>query len=55
MQQECDREIFTPLKKLPRSFYDRDTVTVASELLGKYLVHVRDNVVQVGRLVEVEA
>jgi len=37
--------------KLNRSFYDRDTVTVARELLGKCLVHGD----RVGRIVEVEA
>ncbi len=37
--------------KLPRSFYDRDTIVVATDLLGKFLVHGR----RVGRIVEVEA
>ncbi len=45
----------TSLRKLPRSFYDRDTITVARELLGKYLVHVRDDAEKIGRIVEVEA
>ena len=40
---------------LPRSFYDRDTVQVAQELLGKHLVHVVDGVARVGRIVETEA
>ena len=40
---------------LPRSFYDRDTVTVAHELLGKHLVHRVAGVERVGRIVEVEA
>ncbi len=43
------------MKKLARAFYDRDTVTVAIELLGKHLVHVSDGVRRVGRIVEVEA
>jgi len=40
---------------LPRSFYDRDTVEVAHDLLGKHLVHAVDGVERVGRIVEVEA
>ena len=43
------------MRKLPRSFYDRDTVVVAHELLGMHLVHVVDGVERVGRIVEVEA
>jgi DNA-3-methyladenine glycosylase len=43
------------MQKLPRSFYDRDTVTVARELLGKWLVHVARGVERIGRIVEVEA
>lgn len=43
------------MRKLPRSFYDRDTVIVARELLGKHLVHRRKGVSCVGRIVEVEA
>lgn len=42
-------------RKLPREFYDRDTIVVARELLGKRLVHVFEGVEQVGRIVEVEA
>jgi len=43
------------MRKLPRSFYDRDTIEVAHELLGKYLVHAVAGVERVGRIVEVEA
>jgi DNA-3-methyladenine glycosylase len=43
------------LKKLSKSFYDRDTILVAKELLGKYLVRIHRGVRRVGRIVEVEA
>lgn len=43
------------MRKLPRTFYDRDPVEVAHELLGKHLVHVVRGRERVGRIVEVEA
>src|SRR5712692_10069713 len=43
------------MRKLGRTFYDRDTRTDAQELLGKYLVHVWRGVERVGRIVAVEA
>jgi len=43
------------MPKLPRPFYDRDTVTVARELLGKILVHRVGQTELQGRIVEVEA
>jgi len=43
------------MQKLPRSFYDRDTILVAKELLGKFLVHDSDGVERIGRIVETEA
>ncbi len=43
------------MQKLEREFYNRDSVTVAKELLGKYLVHVVENEELIGKIVEVEA
>ncbi|MFT9849257.1 DNA-3-methyladenine glycosylase [Aneurinibacillus sp. REN35] len=43
------------LHKLPRDFYNRDTLIVARELLGKHLVHIVDGIAREGRIVEVEA
>ncbi|MDP1603328.1 MAG: DNA-3-methyladenine glycosylase [Legionella sp.] len=43
------------MRKLSQDFYDRDTTTVAKELLGKYLVHSVNGVEHVGKIVEVEA
>ena len=43
------------MRKLPRAFYDRDTVIVARELLGKWLVRRSRGREQIGRIVEVEA
>jgi DNA-3-methyladenine glycosylase len=43
------------MEKLPRTFYDRDPIAVARDLLGKHLVHVSEGVERVGRIVEVEA
>ena len=43
------------MKRLPRSFYARDTTAVAQDLLGKHVVHVVRGIERVGRIVEVEA
>jgi len=43
------------MRKLPRSFYGRDTIVVAKELLGKHLVHQSSGLKRVGKIVEVEA
>lgn len=43
------------MQPLPRSFYDRNTVAVAQDLLGKLLVHRVAETELIGRIVEVEA
>jgi DNA-3-methyladenine glycosylase len=43
------------MKKLLREFYNRASVDVAVDLLGKYLVHIVDGVQIICRIVEVEA
>ncbi len=43
------------MQKLPREFYDRNTIAVARDLLGKLLVHVSGGVERIGKIVEVEA
>jgi DNA-3-methyladenine glycosylase len=42
-------------KILPASFYERDTLIVAEELLGKYLVRQIRSKKMIGKIVEVEA
>lgn len=43
------------LKKLPRNFYSKDTISIAKNLLGKILVHDINGKQLSGRIVETEA
>ena len=43
------------MKKIPRTFYARNTVDVARDLLGTLLVHRVDGIERIGRIVETEA
>lgn len=43
------------MQKLSRTFYNRDTLEVARDLLGKYLVHKQNNIEYIAKIVEVEA
>lgn len=43
------------MQKLSRDFYARDTVAVAMDLLGTYLVRHLDGLGKIGKIVEVEA
>lgn len=40
---------------LQTDFYERDTIVVAKELLGKYLVHQHSGIEYIAKIVEVEA
>ncbi len=40
---------------LPQTFYEQDTISVAKELLGCYLVHLEGEETTLGRIVETDA
>ncbi len=41
--------------KLKRDFYERETLEVSKELLGKYIVRITEEGITVGKIIEVEA
>ncbi len=43
------------MSTLPRFFYDRDTVQVARELIGKELIHREEGIHRIARIIETEA
>ncbi len=54
-RKRADAQDAAPYSPLPRRFYDRNTLEVAHDLLGKLLVHRVQGQTRVGRIVEVEA
>lgn len=46
---------YRAMQKLSRDFYDRDTIDVAHDLLGKLLVRRGGDLMRVGKITEVEA
>lgn len=48
-------QILSTTRNLPRAFYQRDTITVAKDLLGKVLIHKINETLLAGRIVETEA
>ena len=43
------------MEKMSRNFYNRNTLTVARDLLGKLLIRIQDGRPLVGRITETEA
>jgi DNA-3-methyladenine glycosylase len=50
-----DRKSYNMNKRLGRSFFERDVLEVAPDLLGKYLIFVKNNRVEKYKITEVEA
>lgn len=43
------------MDKLPRSYYEQDSLTLAKDLLGRYLVHADEDGITIGKIIETEA